>query len=60
MTIYKTFKKILEEQAKKIENETEQNNNDVRKILASKDNTYTFRANFDVVEDINWDMFKNE
>lgn len=60
MTIYKTFKKILEEQAKKIENETEKNDNDVRKILASKDNTYTFKANFDAVEDINWDMFKNE
>lgn len=60
MTIYKTFKKILEEQAKRIENEIEKNDNDVRKILAGKDNTYTFKANFDAVEDINWDMFKNE
>lgn len=60
MTIYKTYKKILEELAKKVENEIEQDNNDVRKTLASKDNTYTFRANFDAVEDINWDMFKNE
>ena len=38
----------------------EDNNDDVRKILASKDDTYAFKANFDAVEDINWDMFKNE
>lgn len=31
-----------------------------RKHLVSKDDTYVFKANFEEVEDINWDMFKNE
>jgi hypothetical protein len=36
------------------------NETKTRKCLASKDDTYVFRANFEEVEDINWDMFKNE
>lgn len=57
MNIYKSYKKILETI---LEVEEEKHDNEVRKALASKDNTYTFRANFEEVEDINWDMFKNE
>lgn len=33
---------------------------ETRRRLASKDNTYVFKANFKEVEDIDWDMFKNE
>ena len=60
MNIYKTYKKILEEQTKALETKEERKDDEVRKALASKDNTYTFKANFDAVEDINWDIFKSE